>query len=1102
MKKIKKGFALFLVFVMAVSVIPQSAFAAKKKVKLSKKAVTVAVGESVKIQLKNNKKKVKWSITSGKKNVTLSKKKKTSVVIKGKKAGKAKVQAKIGKKKYICKVTVKKLDKSSDEDWDDDDDQDDDDTSTEEPVVQPTEKPLKTSDPVIPSTSEPSVTTPEPTPGEDTTPVPATIVPSLLPASSTPEPSQTSVPTVKPTNVPSATPLETMTPPDNTPVPTIKPTVKPTIEPTVKPTEKPTPEPTQTASPTAEPTNAPSATPLETITPSLPPSSSTPEPTVEPSATPVVTTTPPSQSPEPTIKPENHYQGLYAESEPFVISSVTFDKEVTSYSLAYTNIYVNQEGAASIKDVVPDVSKCSFTVYCYGKKAEVKGVSDIVWNEEEGEDPYYSFALTVEQDGKEYTETVKMMLGVPKYPNNPGNLSNGLTLLSLQADDKTYELERNVAYGGETYYFKDKEIDISQIAEAEKVSIVGVYEDETVTVDAEIQEWYGGYIYFINQSFKKGNLEIGSCYFQGIKKSERYFDVDAFTSTKGEVTGDMVSNEWCFVYEPKLEKGKSLKDIFGNLSEELNIYRTVYNNAYCKDNEIRNVVWHEESFYENKEDLGYYTFDIVVTVDGQELTQNYKLVQRQRKYQVSGKLTTADGLPIADVELVLEEEGGSQETVKTDSEGCFSKELIKGTYQFDLGESFTVDDEDLQWNESLPVYKIMGKVTRKGVQSTDVPAFWFDSQDDTQTIANESDYSWTEIRYWSYLEKGTYNVTSYNTLVETITVTKSETHDITMELGKVFGKGSGYYKFVNTEDPEVYEQPYAANGSYKVYLKPGTYEVQKDGTVIDTIEVTLGDMEKDYVVYTCKGELLDVKGVQIPKSVYDYDIVVKKDDEVYQNLSLTRWSGETSGYSFSALPGTYQFYYDEKQIAEITVTDSDVVQDVTMPVKYVKIKMYDAQDQLIPLTQQVTLTNQESSQQYYLYGDEDSVDFSIAMALPLGTYQCGTYEGMPSMQGKTITIEEDTDEIVMNMNVYKLTGNCKINGESADRSTWIDLCRKEDGYYLASCTVDDEGNYVFYLEPGEYTMKVYNSGVTMDKGEDVSVTNDAVVKDLDITNAS
>ena len=449
MKKIKKGFALLLVFVMAVSVIPQSVFAAKKKVKLSKKAVTVAVGESVKIQLKNNKKKVKWSITSGKKNVTLSKKKKTGAIIKGKKAGKAKVQAKIGKKKYVCKVTVKKA-ATADND--------------------------------------------NPNNGKTTT---------------------------EPTQVPSQAPTVSQQP------------VPPVITQTANPSEIPLPS----VKPTPEPTSNPSQTP---------------EPSVEP--TPTASQQPATSSPKPTIKPENHYQGLYAESEPFVISSVTFDKEVTSYSLAYTNIYVTQEGAASLKEVVPDVSKCSFTVYCYGKKAEVKGISDIVWNEKEGEDPYYSFALTVEQDGKEYTETVKMRLGVPKYPNNPGDLSNGLTLLSLQADDKTYELERNVAYGGETYYFKDKEIDISKIAEAKKVSIVGVYEEEKVKIDVEIRRWNQGYAFFTNQSFKKGNLEIGSGYFYGYKKSDRYFDVDAFTSTKGEVTGDMVSNEWCFVYEPKLKK--------------------------------------------------------------------------------------------------------------------------------------------------------------------------------------------------------------------------------------------------------------------------------------------------------------------------------------------------------------------------------------------------------------------------------------------------------------------------------------------------------------------------------------------------------------------
>ena len=107
MKKSKKTRVLLLIFAMALSLFPQSAFAAKKKVKLNKKTVTVNVGKTVKIKLQNNKKKVKWTVTSGKKSVTLSKKKKTGVTLKGKKAGKAKVQAKVGKKKYVCKVTVK-----------------------------------------------------------------------------------------------------------------------------------------------------------------------------------------------------------------------------------------------------------------------------------------------------------------------------------------------------------------------------------------------------------------------------------------------------------------------------------------------------------------------------------------------------------------------------------------------------------------------------------------------------------------------------------------------------------------------------------------------------------------------------------------------------------------------------------------------------------------------------------------------------------------------------------------------------------------------------------------------------------------------------------
>lgn len=105
--QLKKAAAIVLTFTMAAAMVPQSAEAAKKKVKLDKKTVTVTAGKTAKLKLKNNKKKVKWTVISGKKNVSLSKKGKASVTIKGKKDGKAKVQAKIGKKKYVCKVTVK-----------------------------------------------------------------------------------------------------------------------------------------------------------------------------------------------------------------------------------------------------------------------------------------------------------------------------------------------------------------------------------------------------------------------------------------------------------------------------------------------------------------------------------------------------------------------------------------------------------------------------------------------------------------------------------------------------------------------------------------------------------------------------------------------------------------------------------------------------------------------------------------------------------------------------------------------------------------------------------------------------------------------------------
>ena len=106
-KKMKVAFAAFagVMFFGGLAFSPNKSQAAKK-VSITK-SVKVYEGKNEKIKLSNNKKKVAWSVTKGSGNISLSKKSKTGVTVKGSKAGTAKVQAKIGNKKYVCTVTIK-----------------------------------------------------------------------------------------------------------------------------------------------------------------------------------------------------------------------------------------------------------------------------------------------------------------------------------------------------------------------------------------------------------------------------------------------------------------------------------------------------------------------------------------------------------------------------------------------------------------------------------------------------------------------------------------------------------------------------------------------------------------------------------------------------------------------------------------------------------------------------------------------------------------------------------------------------------------------------------------------------------------------------------
>ena len=103
MKRIKRTGCLLLALALVLTIDGGTVAAGKNKAKLNKKNLTLYVGKTAKLKVKNNKKKVKW-FSSKKKVASVTKKGKVTA----KKAGKAVITAKIGKKKLKCRVTVKK----------------------------------------------------------------------------------------------------------------------------------------------------------------------------------------------------------------------------------------------------------------------------------------------------------------------------------------------------------------------------------------------------------------------------------------------------------------------------------------------------------------------------------------------------------------------------------------------------------------------------------------------------------------------------------------------------------------------------------------------------------------------------------------------------------------------------------------------------------------------------------------------------------------------------------------------------------------------------------------------------------------------------------
>ena len=221
MNKMKRILTIVLTLALIVTMMPMNLtnVNAKSTTRLSSKKIVLQVGKTKKLKVKNKPAGVKVVWKSSKKKVaTVSKKGK----VKAKKPGKTTITAKVGKKKYKCKVIVKrknsiKVTKPSD--------------NNNSVINQVTTK----SEPsqIVTTKAEVKTTKTETTKKNDSTTVKPTVAPTTVAPTAKPTVAPTTVaPTAKPTVAPTLKPTVKPT--------TVAPTAKPTVAPTLKPTAKPT----------------------------------------------------------------------------------------------------------------------------------------------------------------------------------------------------------------------------------------------------------------------------------------------------------------------------------------------------------------------------------------------------------------------------------------------------------------------------------------------------------------------------------------------------------------------------------------------------------------------------------------------------------------------------------------------------------------------------------------------------------------------------------------------------------------------------------------------------------------------------------------------
>lgn len=533
--------------------------------------------------------------------------------------------------------------------------------------------------------------------------------------------------------------------------------------------------------------------------------------------------------------------------------------------------------------------------------------------------------------------------------------------------------------------------------------------------DVEGREPKDGGYYFLSVSTRDGNLLI---------KGGRLFLVEPFPYLYVEsgydpaMDVDLWTDMGKAVVYPFLDtSGKeTLQELFEDDLSQLD-FVCKYKNRRYEDAVISNVVWHEEPYYANENDSGYYSFTLTVTTqDGKKVAEDFVLVEPEsfvKKHMVTGKITAADDVPLANMEFRLwygdEDEGYETVQVKTDDNGGYKVKMASGHY--------TVNSPDA---------------------SSDIAEI--DVYEDTETLDIHIENL--------YLLKGTLK----------------RGNQIWPETWVTF-----------TNDQEMYDCMSDENGKICTLLPVGTYSLLVSSYESDqsiTVNRSQLDLELTFNVFEVKGTLKRTNG----EIIKNRGFTLKKENEEEDAGQL--FADEDGNYLEYIEPGKYSVMYDEAsfQVGTITVTNQDITQDLLIPLAKITVTatrfgaVYDGLD-----LHCIEDTGDEMEDGFYLFASsmgngkyELLVPFNKTVTLRT---MDGSYEG-------TVSVQEEDKAITIALDRYQIQGQVIRTdaGNAPIKNQWLKLVQ---GREEIPFPVDPDGSYSVLAGAGTWQVLIADSGLKL-----------------------